>query len=77
MLTAFFTSGAVTDYASAKQADTAHFAAWFRRLLAQGVLFPPSQFEAAFLCTAHDDDALVFLESALQESFTTVPAERR
>ena len=77
MLTAFFTSGAVTDYASAKQADTAHFAAWFRRLLAQGVLFPPSQFEAAFLSTAHDDDALVFLESVLQESFTTVPAERR
>ena len=77
MLTAFFTSGAVTDYASAKQADTAHFAAWFRRLLAQGVLFPPSQFEAAFLSTAHDDDALGFLESALQESFTTVPAERR
>ena len=77
MLTAFFTSGAVTDYASAKQADTAQFAAWFRRLVAQGVLFPPSQFEAAFLSTAHDDDALGFLESALQESFTTVPAERR
>ena len=72
MLTAFFTSGAITDYASAKQADTAQFAAWFRRLLAQGVLFPPSQFEAAFLSTAHDDNALVFLESALQESFTTV-----
>ena len=77
MLTAFFTSGTVTDYASAKQADTAQFAAWFRRLVAQGVLFPPSQFEAAFLSTAHDDDALGFLESALQESFTTVPAERR
>jgi len=77
MLTAFFTAGAVTDYATAKHADTALFAAWFRHLLAQGVLFPPSQFEAAFLSTAHDDNALVFLESALQESFSGVLADRR
>ena len=77
MLTAFFASGAVTDYDTAKQADTVQFAAWFRRLLAQGVLIPPSQFEAAFLSTAHDDNALVFLESALQESFSSVLADGR
>ncbi len=77
MLTAFFTAGAVTDYATAKQADAALFAAWFRSLLAQGVSLPPSQFEAAFVSTAHDDAALVFLESALQESFTSLVAERR
>jgi glutamate-1-semialdehyde 2,1-aminomutase len=77
MLTAFFSAGAITDYASAKQADTAQFAAWFRRLLAQGVLFPPSQFEAAFLSSAHDDDALMFLESALQESFVSLAAAHR
>ena len=69
MLTAFFTAGAVRDYASAKQADAASFASWFRRLLAKGVLLPPSQFEAAFVSTAHDEDALAFLERSLRDAF--------
>src|SRR5205814_9556869 len=63
MLTAFFAAGAITEYATAKQSDTAQFAAWFRSLLARGVSIPPSQFEAAFLSTAHDDDAITFLHS--------------
>jgi glutamate-1-semialdehyde 2,1-aminomutase len=70
MLTPFFTERAVRDYASAKQADTASFGSWFQRLLAKGVSLPPSQFEAAFLSTAHDDEALAFLESALHDSFS-------
>jgi glutamate-1-semialdehyde 2,1-aminomutase len=69
MLTAFFTDGAVRDYASAKQASIASFGAWFRRLLANGVSLPPSQFEAAFVSTAHDEEALAFLESSLSDSF--------
>jgi glutamate-1-semialdehyde 2,1-aminomutase len=70
MLTCFFTDRVVRDYASAKQADTASFGSWFQRLLAKGVSLPPSQFEAAFLSTAHDDEALAFLESALHHSFS-------
>jgi len=73
MLTAFFTGRGVHDYASAKQADPAQFATWFRRLLAKGVSLPPSPFEAAFLSTAHDDEALAFFESALPESFSSLP----
>ncbi len=69
MLTAFFTHEAVRDYASAKQSDTAAFASWFRQLLAKGISLPPSQFEAAFVSTAHDEEALAFLERALSESF--------
>jgi len=74
MLTAFFAAGAITDYATAKQADSAQFAAWFRSLLARGVSIPPSQFEAAFLSTAHDEDAIRFLHSKLEESFTSLLA---
>jgi glutamate-1-semialdehyde 2,1-aminomutase len=69
MLTPFFTDGAVRDYASASKADTAQFAGWFKRLRANAVLLPPSQFEAAFVSTAHDEEALAFLESALRDSF--------
>ena len=55
MFTAFFTGEPVTDYASAKKADAGRFARFFRGLLERGVYFPPSQFEAAFLSSAHTD----------------------
>ena len=70
MLTPFFTDRAVRDYADAKRADTALFASWFHRLLTKGVSIPPAQFEAAFVSTAHDEDALAFLLGVLGESFT-------
>ena len=53
MLTTFFTPGPVTDYASAKGSDTQTYAKFFHRMLEQGVYLAPSQFEAAFLSTAH------------------------
>jgi glutamate-1-semialdehyde 2,1-aminomutase len=69
MLTAFFRDGPVVDYGSARQANAASFATWFQRLLAKGVSLPPSQFEAGFVSTAHDEDALAFFERALTDSF--------
>jgi glutamate-1-semialdehyde 2,1-aminomutase len=53
MMTLFFTPGPVTDYASAKKSDTHAFARFFRAMLEEGIYLPPSQFEAAFLSTAH------------------------
>ena len=55
MFTAFFTPNSVIDYASAKRSDTAAYGLFFRSLLDSGVYFPPSQFEAAFLSTAHSE----------------------
>jgi glutamate-1-semialdehyde 2,1-aminomutase len=54
MLTVFFTDLPVTDFASAKTADTALYARFHAGLLAGGVYFPPSQFEAAMLSAAHN-----------------------
>jgi glutamate-1-semialdehyde 2,1-aminomutase len=56
MLTVFFSRDPVLDAASARACDTKRFAAFFHALLENGVYFPPSQFEAAFLSTAHTDD---------------------
>ncbi len=53
MLGGFFTKGPVVDWASAKQSDTQRYAKFFNRMLERGVYFAPSQFEAAFLSTAH------------------------
>jgi glutamate-1-semialdehyde 2,1-aminomutase len=41
-----------------RAADTALFARFFQHCLARGVYLPPSSFEAAFLSTAHGDDAI-------------------
>jgi glutamate-1-semialdehyde 2,1-aminomutase len=56
MLTVFFSAKPVFDAASARACDTKRFGAFFHALLENGVYFPPSQFEAAFLSTAHTDD---------------------
>jgi glutamate-1-semialdehyde 2,1-aminomutase len=56
MFTFFFTDGPVTDYDSARKSDTARFAEFHRRMLERGVYFPPSQFEAAFVSTAHTEE---------------------
>jgi glutamate-1-semialdehyde 2,1-aminomutase len=53
MFTWFFTAAPVTDYASAAKSDTAAFARFHRAMLEQGVWLPCSQFEAAFMSTAH------------------------
>jgi glutamate-1-semialdehyde 2,1-aminomutase len=53
MMGAFFTKEPVVDYASAKQSDTQRYAKYFHRMLGKGVYLAPSQFEAAFLSTAH------------------------
>jgi glutamate-1-semialdehyde 2,1-aminomutase len=55
MLTVFFSERPVFDAASARAASTKRFGAFFHALLENGVYFPPSQFEAAFLSTAHTD----------------------
>jgi len=56
IMTAFFTQEAVDDYATAKTSDTQRYAAFFRGMLEQGIYLAPSQFEAAFVSTAHTDE---------------------
>jgi len=53
MWTWFFNSNPVTNYDDAAKSDTAVFGRFHRAMLEQGIWLPPSQFEAAFLSTAH------------------------
>jgi glutamate-1-semialdehyde 2,1-aminomutase len=59
MLGGFFTKGPVVDYATAKLSDTTLYARFFHRMLENGVYFAPSQFEAAFVSTAHTGNDIV------------------
>ena len=74
LLTVFFTGDPVTDFASAASADTRRYAAFFHACLRNGIMLAPSQFEAAFVSTAHTADEIAetierakiaFLEAAL------------
>lgn len=56
MITAFFTDKEVVDFETAKSSDLDRFAKFFRLMLEKGVYLAPSQFEAAFLSTAHSDE---------------------
>jgi len=58
MFTVFFTGQEVYDWASAKTSDTNLFAKVYKGLLENGVFFPPSQFEAAFVSFAHGEKEL-------------------
>jgi glutamate-1-semialdehyde 2,1-aminomutase len=55
MFTLFFTRHEVFDFDSAKTCDTQRFNRFFHSMLEQGVYWPPSQFEAAFISAAHTD----------------------
>ncbi|HKQ04790.1 MAG TPA: glutamate-1-semialdehyde 2,1-aminomutase [Blastocatellia bacterium] len=55
MLTAFFSEAPVTGWDTAKRADTARYGRFFRAMLEAGIYLAPSQFECAFVSSAHSD----------------------
>jgi glutamate-1-semialdehyde 2,1-aminomutase len=69
MFTFFFTETPVVDYETAKTCDTARFGKFFHHLLENGVYFPPAQFEAAFLSTAHTDADIAHTRKAIHSFF--------
>ena len=52
----FFTKQTVVDFDSAQTSDTQKFAHMFCAMLERGVYLAPSQFEAAFVSLAHDQE---------------------
>ncbi|MDR0828170.1 MAG: glutamate-1-semialdehyde 2,1-aminomutase [Desulfovibrio sp.] len=69
MFTIFFTSQRVTDFASAKTADAALYARFFKHMRDQGLFIAPSAFEAAMISFAHTDDDFISFARAVK-SFT-------
>jgi glutamate-1-semialdehyde 2,1-aminomutase len=53
MLTLFFAPGPVLNLGSLANVDTARYGRFFHALLEEGVYFPPAQYEAFFVSTAH------------------------
>jgi glutamate-1-semialdehyde 2,1-aminomutase len=74
MLGLFFADDRVTDWESAKRADTERFAAFHRAMLDRGIYLPPSQFEAWFVSTAHGAGEIDATVAAAREAFASIPS---
>jgi glutamate-1-semialdehyde 2,1-aminomutase len=55
----------VTDFTDAQTQVLERFSAFFHAMLERGVYLPPSAYEAWFVSTAHDDEAIDKIASAL------------
>jgi glutamate-1-semialdehyde 2,1-aminomutase len=75
MWTWFFTEGPVRNYEEAARSDTAAFGRFHRAMLDGGVWLPPSQFEAAFLSTAHGEKETEATIEAARRAFEAVAAD--
>jgi glutamate-1-semialdehyde 2,1-aminomutase len=70
MWTWFFTHAPVTNYEQAARSDMESFGRFHRAMLDQGVWLPPSQFEAAFLSTAHTEAEIAATIQAAKQAFS-------
>lgn len=77
MLCVFFVArpgDTVSDYASATACRTDRFAAFFGAMLDGGVMLAPSAFEAWFVSTVHDDEAIAATVAAAGPAFAAAAA---
>jgi glutamate-1-semialdehyde 2,1-aminomutase len=72
MFATFFTENPVQDWPSAKDSDTGLFSRFFRGMLEKGVYLAPSQFEAGFISTMHDDSVIDATLEASRNVFKTL-----
>ena len=72
MFTVFFAREPIIDYQTATKANTELYAKFFHSLLSQGIYFPPSQFEAAFVSLAHTGMDIRSTIDATDKAFASI-----
>jgi glutamate-1-semialdehyde 2,1-aminomutase len=72
MWTSFFTRDEVTDWTTANRSDRKKYASFFHAMLNEGVYLAPSQFEAAFVSTAHTEEVIDRTIEAARKAFRAV-----
>ncbi|MCI0582643.1 MAG: glutamate-1-semialdehyde 2,1-aminomutase [Chloroflexi bacterium] len=69
LLTVFFRDGIPTSTDAAMASDRGAYARFFGAMLDQGILLPPSQFEAWFISLAHDRELIGETVAAARKAF--------
>ena len=75
LMSIFFTSDPVTDYASAQSSNTDQYATYFNAMLEQGIYIAPSQFEALFVGAYHSMAQLEYTVDCSRRAFAQVAAQ--
>jgi glutamate-1-semialdehyde 2,1-aminomutase len=75
MFTFFFTPDPVTDWESAKRANTGRFRQFFHWMLDRGIYLAPSQFEAGFVSAAHSQQDIARTVETARQFFAASPTE--
>ena len=68
----FFNENPVRNYEDATTSDTDRYAKYFWSMLESGVYFAPSQYEAGFMSSAHDDAIIDQTLDAARKAFATL-----
>jgi glutamate-1-semialdehyde 2,1-aminomutase len=71
MFCLFFASPPIRDLASAQRSDLKRFTGFFHACLKHGIYFAPSQFETAFISTAHTPEDLQRTAAVIREVLAT------
>lgn len=74
MMTLFFNSRPVTDWAIAGQSDTQRYATYFWGMIDRGIYLPCSQYEALFVSAAHDPEQIEVTIAAAAETMAAIAA---
>ncbi|MCX7913763.1 MAG: glutamate-1-semialdehyde 2,1-aminomutase [Thermodesulfovibrionales bacterium] len=72
MFCTYFVDVEVTDYMTAKRADTEKFRKFFLGMLNKGVYLAPSQFEAGFISVAHSKRDITYTIDAAYKTFKDI-----
>jgi glutamate-1-semialdehyde 2,1-aminomutase len=72
MLGLYFTNTPVHCFEDAKTSDLERFSRFYQGMLANGIYLAPSQFEAGFVSSAHDDEAIEKTLEAAGSIFKTL-----
>ena len=72
MFSTFFTENEIKDWPTVKTCDTERFGKYFQKMLEAGIYLAPSQFEAGFMSTAHDQKIISKTIGAVDSVFQDI-----
>jgi glutamate-1-semialdehyde 2,1-aminomutase len=72
MMGLFFTEERVVDFAGAQRSNLTMFAEYFKGMLQRGIYLAPSQFEALFVSSAHNEGDIQATILAAEEVFSSL-----
>ena len=72
MMGLFFTEKRVTNFSEAQTSDPAMFTKYFKGMLEQGIYLAPSQYEALFVSSVHNEGDIQATISAAEAVFSTL-----